>query len=289
MDELIKLNIGKVYLGIDTKDLNTYKLSYKCNLVIPNDLDSLIKLINYLKINKIEYKVIGNGSNLIFTKDYEGVLIKLDCFNKIEILDNSIILGAGLNLMSTSLNLSMESITNFEFLTGIPGTIGGSIIQNAGAFNKSISDILIRVWVLSNGEIKILENKDLEFSYRSSKLKNSDLIILKAEFKKEKGNIEEILSKIKEYRNIRNNTQPKEASAGSVFKNPEGKSAGALIDKLGLKGKMVGDSMVSNIHANFIINKGASTGEDILTLINLIKDEVYKNYGIKLELEQEII
>ena len=291
--EIEKLNIGEVLSNIKLKDYTTYKLEGNgyC-LVIPDDVNGLIKLLTFLKENEIKYKIIGNGSNLIFESDYDGILIKLDSFQNLNIVGNRIKVGAGYNLMKLALRVSRMGLTGLEFATGIPGTIGGAVYMNAGAYKSDMGYVVSSIKVLNpNLEEEILENKELEFHYRTSFLqKNPDYICLEATLYLKKGNPEEIMEVINDRKQRRIETQPLEyPSAGSVFRNPEGDFAGRLIESIGYKGKSIGDAKVSEKHANFIINTGHAKGSDIKKLILEIKDKVKEKYNIDLKIEQEFV
>ena len=241
--------------------------------------------------NNIKHKVIGNGSNLIFLGDYNGVLIKLDKLNNIEIKDEYIKAGAGASLICLALKCSKLGLTGMEFATGIPGTVGGAVYMNAGAYNESMSDIIESVKVLDdNYNIKELTNHDLMFNYRDSLLQHKKYICLEVNIKLNKGDIDSILELIEKRKQKRIETQPLEyPSAGSVFRNPEGESAWKLVEGIGYKGKSIGGAMVSEKHANFIINAGNADGKDIKELIDEIKKEVKIKYNIDLKAEQEFV
>ena len=282
--EIENLNIGEVVENARLKDYTTYKLEGNINCVI--------KLLKYLKKNDIKYKIIGNGSNLVFNSYYDGVLIKLDSFQNLEIVGNRIVVGAGYSLMKLAFRVSRRGLSGLEFATGIPGTIGGAVFMNAGAYKSDMGYVVSSVKVLNpNLEIEILENRELDFHYRTSFFqKNPDYICLEATIFLNKGNTEEIVEIINDRKQRRLETQPLEyPSAGSVFRNPENDYAGRLIESIGYKGKNVGDAMVSEKHANFIINTGHAKGEDIKKLINDIKDKVKEEYNIELKVEQEFV
>ncbi|MBQ9318623.1 MAG: UDP-N-acetylmuramate dehydrogenase [Bacilli bacterium] len=291
--EIENLNIGEVVENARLKDYTTYKLEGNINCVVsPDDVNGLIKLLKYLKKNGIKYKIIGNGSNLIFNSYYDGVLIKLDSFQNLEIVGNRIVVGAGYSLMKLAFRVSRQGLSGLEFATGIPGTVGGAVFMNAGAYKSDMGYVVSSVKVLNpNLEIEILENRELDFHYRTSFLqKNPDYICLEATIFLNKGNTEEIVEIINDRKQRRLETQPLEyPSAGSVFRNPENDYAGRLIESIGYKGKNVGDAMVSEKHANFIINTGHAKGEDIKKLINDIKDKVKEEYNIELKVEQEFV
>lgn len=287
------LNIGEVQTNVDLKTLTTYKLDGKALCVVsPDDVNGLIKLLKYLRENNIKHKIIGNGSNLIFSKNYEGVLIKLDSFQNLEIVGNRITVGAGYSLMKLALRVSRMGLSGLEFAAGIPGSIGGAVFMNAGAYKSDMGYIVSSVKVLNPDlEIEVLDNREMDFHYRTSFLqKHPDYICLEATIFLQKGNTNEIMEVINDRKQRRIETQPLEyPSAGSVFRNPEGDYAGRLIESIGYKGKKVGDAMVSLKHANFIINTGHASGEDIKTLIEEIKNKVKQEYDIELKVEQEFV
>lgn len=293
-NEIKKLHIGKVLDDIVIKDYTTYKVGGKpiC-LIIPEDENGLIKLLKYLRGNNIKYKILGNGSNVIFNDSgYNGVIIKLDNFNNLKIIGNRITVGAGYMLNKLALRVSRLGLTGMEFAAGIPGTVGGAIYMNAGAYKSDMGYIVTNVKVLTpDYKIKTLSNKDLDFHYRSSFLqKNKDYICLEVTINLVKGNSDEIMELINERKMRRIETQPLEyPSAGSVFRNPEGNFAGKLIEDIGYKGKSIGGAKVSEKHANFIINSGNATGEEIKQLITEIKNKVKEKYDIELKVEQEFV
>ena len=292
--DIKSMDVGKIIQNYDLKDHTTYKVGGKAICaVIPDTEDQLILLLSYLKENKIKYKVLGNGSNVIFNNSgYNGVIIKLDNFNSLKIINNKIIVGAGYPLNKLALRVSRLGLTGMEFATGIPGTVGGAVFMNAGAYKSDIGYILTSIKVLTpDFKIKTMYNKELDFHYRTSFLKNNkDYICLEATFTLVKGNPNVIMDLIEERKKRRIETQPLEyPSAGSVFRNPEGDFAGRLIEEIGYKGKSIGGAKVSEKHANFIINNGSATGEEIKELINDIKCKVKDKYNIDLKVEQEFV
>ena len=292
--EIKKLHIGKVIDNILMSDYTTYKVGGRAIcMAIPDDEKSLIVLLKYLRKNKIKYKILGNGSNVIFNDaGYNGVIIKLDNFNSLRIINNKIIVGAGYMLNKLALRVSRLGLTGMEFAAGIPGTVGGAIYMNAGAYKRDMGYIVTSVKVLTpQYEIKTLYNKDLNFHYRSSFFQtHKDYICLEATIHLIKGNSEEIINLIEERKKRRLETQPLEyPSAGSVFRNPDGNFAGKLIEEIGYKGKSIGGAKVSEKHANFIINNGNATGEDVKKLIIEIKNKIKEKYNIELKVEQEFV
>lgn len=284
----------EMYEDISLKKYNTYRLDVKCDyLVFPKDIDEVVKLISFLKENNYKYLVLGNGSNVIFKNNrYNGVVIKLSKLDKIEFDGDKVVVGAGVSLSKLANMAINNSLSGLEFSVSIPGEIGASVSMNAGAYNESFSDVFVSAKVLTPKlEIIELTNEDMDFSYRNSFIKkNKDYIVLEVALKLKPGNKEEMNAVIEKRFEKRKATQPLEyPSAGSVFRNPEGMYAGKLIEDANLKGYSIGGAMISDMHANFIVNKDNATGEDIINLINLAKDKVKENNNIDLYLEQVII
>ena len=294
IDDIKKLKVGKVIENIDLKKYTTYKAGGIGRvLVIPKDIESLQKLFNYINKNNIKYKMLGLGSNLIFGDDiYEGILIKLDEFNDVNISDTTIRVGAGYSLIKLSLLAARNDLAGLEFASGIPGTVGGAIYMNAGAYKSDMGYIVKEIKVLTpDNEIITMSNKELDFHYRTSYLqKNPGYICLEATLNLYKGDRNAILDVIRDRKKRRMETQPLEfPSAGSVFRNPPDDFAGRLIEELGYKGKKIGGAMVSTKHANFIINVGNAKGNDIKKLILEIQEKVKEKYDIELKVEQEFV
>lgn len=292
--ELKKLHIGKIISKPLMKNYTTYKVGGVATcMVIPNDLESLIKLMQYINNKKIKYKIVGNGSNLIFKDEpYKGIIIKLDKFDKFEINKNIITIGAGYSLVKLALKVSKLGFTGLEFATGIPGTVGGAIYMNAGAYNTDMGYIVKRVKVLTPDlKVETFDNKDLNFHYRTSFFQeNTNYICLEATIVLRKGTLENILGVIEERRQRRIISQPLEyPSAGSVFRNPSNDYAGRLIEELGYKGKYLGGAQVSDKHANFIINRNNATAKEIRGLILNIQKDVKEKYNVELKIEQEFV
>lgn len=256
-------------------------------LCLPKTFRELKKLIKFLKKKKIKYFTIGNGTNIIFEDSgYNGVLISLKLLNNIWAKKETIICHAGANLFAVNLFCVKKQLSGLEWSYGIPGSIGGAVYMNAGAFDKEMKDVVKYVWALKNGRIKKFKNKNLKFSYRHSLFHENNAIILKVEMKLKKGDSNLISTKQKEIFKHRKQSQPYGTyNCGSVFKKtPEG-SAGKTIDKLGLKGVKIGDIEISNIHANFFINNGNGTSEDFRKLMNMVKLKVFKQTNINLKEE----
>lgn len=288
------LNNYECYINASLKKYNTYRIEATCKcLVFVHSVNELIELLRNLKNNNIDYIVLGNGSNIILANVYyDKVIIKLDKLNNITFNDNIVKVESGYPLPKLSLEILKHDLTGLEFAAGIPGLVGSSIAMNAGAYNKSMADVVKEITILDeNLNIRVLKNSELKFRYRDSLLKeNKKLIVLEVTLELEHGNILEAKELIEKRRQRRISTQPLNyPSSGSVFRNPEGMHAGELIEKCNLKGYNINGAEVSEKHANFIINKDNCKGSDIIKLINLIKDRVKEKYNIDLILEQEII
>ena len=292
--DIYDLNIGDVFENVDLSKYTTYKIkSIGKIMVVPRDIEGLKKLFKYITDNNLKYKVLGNGSNLIFKDEfYDGILIKLDSFDELDIDGEYVTVGAGYNLMKLALKCSMMGLSGLEFATGIPGSVGGSVYMNAGAYNSDISSVIDYALILTpNLEVVKFYNKDFEFDYRSSFLqKNNGYVCLVVRFKLQYGDKDEIMELVNKRRERRFSSQPLEyPSAGSVFRNPDGDFAGRLIEEAGYKGKSIGGAQVSVKHANFIINVGGATGADICSLISEIKKGVKEKYNVDLKVEQEFV
>ena len=292
--ELEKLNLGKSEKDISLSTLTTYKTGGIAKLVVyPNNINNLKQMLKLIHKYNIKYFILGKGSNTLFSdKEFNGVIIKLDKLNNFKIKQTEIYVESGM-ILSELVQASVKNeLTGLEFAIGIPGTIGGAIYMNAGAYGNNMSNIVKSVIVLNEKfQIKEIPLEKLKFDYRYSIFQaNKNLICVAANIKLEHGNHDEIASKIKENLLKRKNSQPLEyPSAGSVFRNPEGNYAGKIIEELGLKGKNIGGAEISTKHANFIINKNNASSSDILNLIKLVQKEVKDKYKIDLKLEQQLV
>jgi len=287
-------NFGDLLENIDLKKYTTYRIGKIAKYVLmPFDIDNLINSIKYMKKNNINYILLGAGSNVIIPdKDYEGVIIRLDNLNTLKIKGNLVTVGAGYYLPKLVKSTINQGLKGMEWALGIPSSVGGAVVGNAGAYLSSMNDFIKSVKFLDkNLEVKILNIEDIFFAYRHSMFKdNKSTIVLETTLELSRGNYDTSMALINDRMKRRIESQPLEyPSAGSVFRNPEGMYAGKLIEDLGLKGHIIGGAQVSEKHANFIINIGNATGDDIIVLINLIKEKVKETYQIDLALEQEII
>lgn len=251
----------------------------------------LAKIMAALKERALPYFVLGNGSNLLVSdKGYDGVMIYLgEEFAAIEITENKIKAGAAAFLGKVARKALEAELTGLEFAAGIPGSLGGGAVMNAGAYGGELSQVVNRIRAMDDeGNVVVLEKEELAMGYRTSIFKTKPYIILEVEMELKKGSYAEILGKMEEYTKARIEKQPLEyPSAGSTFKRPEGYFAGKLIMDAGLRGFTVGDAQVSEKHCGFVINKGNATATEIRTLMDDVSKEVKKQFGV--ELEPEVI
>ncbi|MGB9813692.1 MAG: UDP-N-acetylmuramate dehydrogenase [Thermovenabulum sp.] len=262
-------------------------------LILPTEISEIQNIVIFCKENKIPLYIIGNGSNLLVRdKGIRGVVVKIaQNFNDVKVEDTFIKAKTGILVTLLSKIALENSLKGLEFASGIPGTLGGAIVMNAGAYDGEFSNVIERVTVMDyEGNIKDLKKDELKFGYRWSIFQEEKYIILEALIKLEKGNYDEIKSKMEEYSARRKAKQPLNLpSAGSTFKRPKGNFAGTLIEKAGLKGMRIGDAAVSELHAGFIVNLGNATADDVEKLIKYIQNRVYEKFQIFLEPEVIIL
>lgn len=259
-----------------------------CFVCVENTLQ-LKEVQAYLQSLQIPYYVLGNGSNLLVSDEgYRGVIIEIaDKMSDIRVEGNYIVAQAGA-LMSKIAHVALENgLTGFEFAAGIPGTIGGGVVMNAGAYGGELKDVITTVEVINrDGEILLLDNAAMEFGYRTSILKKQPYIVTEVKIALQEGAREDIKATMDDLGKKRREKQPLEfPSAGSTFKRPEGHFAGALIMNAGLRGFQVGDAQVSEKHCGFVINKGNATAEDVRELIRQVQKEVKAQFDVDLEPE----
>ena len=259
-----------------------------------NNLSKLSAILKECQTSDVDYMLLGNGSNLLVSDDgIRGAVIRLDGdFRKITLVDDTTIFcGAGATLAYLCKFALNCGLTGLEFAWGIPGTVGGAVFMNAGAYDGEMKDVVHSVSHISpSGEIGRTENDDLKFGYRTSVYRSNNMIITGVTLKLKKGNPDEIRAKMDDYMSRRSTKQPLEyPSAGSVFKRPEGNFAGALIEQCGLKGKTCESAQVSEKHAGFIINKSNATAKDVRDLIGEIQKTVSEKTGYNLECELIIL
>lgn len=279
---------GKVIADFPLKKKSWFGVGGNAEVYVePADIDDLSRLLQFMP--RVPVTILGGGSNvLIRDGGIPGITIHLDkTFSKIRVEEDKIICDAGVSLMELARVAAKQGLSGFEFLSGIPGTIGGAVRMNAGAFGGTVEDVLVSLTVVTGeGDIQEIDPFETEvFGYRMCYLP-SDWVFVRAVFKGQKGDKAEIAHKMAEYKKKRENNQPKGVkTAGSTFKNPSGIQAWALIDKAGLRGARVGGAVVSEKHANFLINTGDATAKDIETLGEMIRTKVWETSGIELEWE----
>ncbi len=262
-------------------------------MVIPNSIDDIKSIIKICNKDNVPYFIMGNGSNLLIRdKGMRCVVIKFgDKFADVTVNGNTAVAQAGILLSKLSETIMEANLRGFEFANGIPGTLGGAITMNAGAYGGEIKDVVKSVKILdAEGQSKTLSSEELKFGYRTSVIQTEKYIVLEAEMEFEKGNYEEIVTTMADLAEKRTAKQPLDLpSCGSVFKRPSGHFAGKLIEDSGLKGKKIGGAKVSELHCGFIVNVDNATTDDVLNLIRLIRETVRYKFGVQLEPEVRII
>lgn len=271
----------------------TFKTGGKADIMLlPASAEAVKGAIDICNKNNIRYCIIGNGSNLLVRdKGIRGVVIKLGRdFSAISVSGSEITAQAGALLSAVAARALREELTGMEFAGGIPGTLGGGVCMNAGAYGGELKDIIKAVRVLYNGDILTLSCAEADFAYRTSRIMREGMIVLEAVICLKKGSYADIKALMDDFSQRRRDKQPLEKpSAGSTFKRPQGDFAGRLIEQAGLRGFSIGGAQVSEKHCGFVVNKGGATSSDILELIDEVKDRVYKNSGVMLEPEVRII
>lgn len=259
-----------------------------CFIIVENE-EQLSKILSYIVQVGLPYFILGNGSNLLVgDKGYHGIILQLAGeFSKISVEGSRIYAGAGALLSRTAIAAKEHSLTGMEFASGIPGTIGGALVMNAGAYGGEMKQIVKMVRVLAQtGEILEFDNETMEFGYRTSAIKNRSYIVLGAVLELTEGDKSAIAAKMEELAAERRKKQPLEfPSAGSVFKRPEGYFAGKLIMDSGMRGYRVGGAQVAEKHCGFIVNRGDATAEDVVELIAEVTERVKMRFHVRLETE----
>lgn len=291
LDEIIDKN--KILIDELMKNHTTFRIGGKADIMLlPETEDEIIEIVKFCYKTKQNFFVLGGGSNLLIPDTgIRDVVIKLsDNYSKFTI-DNEIIMAeAGIKLWDLSEKILENNLTGFEFASGIPGTIGGGVYMNAGAYDSEMKNIVKAVRVIDNqGNIREYTNEEMKFGYRTSYAMEQKSIISKVTLKLAQGDHQDIVDKTNDFANRRSEKQPlTEYSAGSTFKRPPGHYAGKLIEEAGLKGFSIGEAKVSEKHSGFVINKGNCTYKEMVEFIDEVKNRVYKNSGILLEEEVRI-
>ena len=289
-NELLKIK-GEILWNEKISPFTSWKVGGECYMIaFPKDLDDLIKLKEYIVKNNKKYFVLGNGSNVLKSDEYyDGVAIILSKgFNQIQETDNSLIVGSGVKLPKLAFDAAKKGIADFDFYVGIPGTVGGAVVMNAGSAGMETKDILKSVTFLNlNNEVVRKNVSELNLTFRNSIFLNEKFIILEAEFEKKLTNSNELIEKTKKLAERRRLKFPLNIpTAGSTFKSPyNGPFPGAIIEELGLRGFSYGGAKISEKHGNWIENINLATYEDINFIISYVKEVVQKEKNINLEVE----
>ena len=294
-DEIVTrlINItGKdnVRINEPMKNHTTFKIGGPAQYyVTPESVTQIQEVVSLCRDMNISLHVIGNGSNILVGDDgVDGVVLALfNTFSDYEIKDNVITAQAGMSLIKLAVIALREGLTGLEFASGIPGSVGGAVYMNAGAYDGQMKDVVTSVTVLDEaGNIRILGRDELDMGYRTSAVAKHNMIVLQVIIELKAGNKEQIKDRMNQLSELRKQKQPLEyPSAGSTFKRPEGYFAGKLIADAGLKGYSIGGAAVSEKHAGFVVNMGGATAKDVVELTDYIKKRIIEQFGVTLELE----
>jgi UDP-N-acetylmuramate dehydrogenase len=294
-EELKQSMIGTVKENEPMANHTTIKIGGPAELFVePTSVENLEKTMKLIQKYKVQWIAIGRGSNLLVSdRGISGVVIKLGSgLDKVEMNGTTLTVGGGHSLVSLATSISRKGFSGLEFASGIPGSVGGAVFMNAGAHGSDISNILDKALVLfEDGKLEWVSNEEMEFSYRTSVLqKKRPGVVVEAVFSLEEGNKDSIFSEMQKNKDYRKETQPWNfPCAGSIFRNPLPNYAGKLIEVAGLKGYQIGGAKISEMHGNFIVNTGNAKADDVLQLIQHVKDTIYDLYEVKMETEVEII
>lgn len=276
------------------KNHTSFKLGGPVDIFVePENVDELVKAIKYLREQKVPYYIIGNGSNLLVSdKGLRGAVVKIgEKFSRVDIDGERVTAESGILLSAISKIAAKNSLAGMEFASGIPGTLGGAVAMNAGAYGGEMKDIIEWVEVLDQ-ELNLirLQNVDMEFGYRKSIVEPRGYIVIRCGLKLKQGNPEEIYAVMADLTQKRTSKQPLHLpSAGSTFKRPEGYFAGKLIEDAGLRGFSIGGAQVSPLHCGFVVNNGDATAQDVYDLIRHVQKTVYEKFNVNLETEVKIL
>lgn len=287
ISKLSEQEVGTVISNEPMSKYTTWKIGGPADaMIVPENNHQLACLITQLHEEQIPWMIVGKGSNMLVSdKGVRGAVIRLSGeLEEIRFSDNEVVAGGGASLVRLSIMAGKQGLTGLEYAGGIPGTVGGAVYMNAGAHGSDVSRIFKSAEiVLENGELATYTAEDMDFSYRHSILHERRCIVTSASFSLVKGDRLEIGAAMAAFKDRRRKTQPlKQPCAGSVFRNPQGDHAARLIEAAGLKGHRIGGAEVSNLHANFIVNTGQATAEDVLTLMEQIKDTIASKFQIAL-------
>ena len=295
--EIIGQKLSKYNLQINypMKNVTSFHIGGEADFFVrPTSVSDIMEILNIAKDYSYPVFVMGNGSNLLVSdKGIRAIVIQLtDNFNKLTRIDDyTVEVDAGMSMTSLSKYFLEQSLEGFEFACGIPGTLGGAVTMNAGAYDSMMSKVVTEVIALDKDmNLRKISNENMKFSYRNSIISKENMLVLTVRIRLEKGNYDDIKAKIEDYTYRRTSKQPLSAySAGSTFKRPEGHFAGKLIEDSGLKGLVMNNAAVSTLHSGFIINTGDATCEEVINLITFVKQVVLNKFNVMLEEEVKII
>ncbi|GGA32631.1 UDP-N-acetylenolpyruvoylglucosamine reductase [Kroppenstedtia guangzhouensis] len=293
--EMKQADIRDVRINEPLSRHTTWKVGGPADLLVyPTDKGELERAMSVIRKHGIPWRVIGRGSNLLVRDGgIRGAVVKMgNGLDHLQVEGDRVTAGGGYSFVKLSVMVARHGLTGLEFAGGIPGTVGGAVFMNAGAHGSEVCEVLEKAEVLlENGEWAVFHNEDLQFSYRTSILqKEKRGVVTEATFQLREGNREEVAAVMARFKERRRQTQPlQDRCAGSVFRNPPGDHSGRLIEAAGLKGYRIGDAEVSTRHANFIINRGNATANDVLTLIRHIIRTIEQEYGVTLVPEVQVV
>ncbi|MGZ6525458.1 MAG: UDP-N-acetylmuramate dehydrogenase [Tumebacillaceae bacterium] len=287
-------NVGTVTFDEPLSKHTSWRIGGPADVFVqPTESEHLVRIMHLTHQHGIPWYVIGKGSNLLVRDGgVRGVIIKLaDNFADLTINGNTLTAQGGRSFVSAANHAIRHGLSGLEFATGIPGTVGGAVMMNAGAHGGEVKDALIDCHVLTpQGELLHLSQEDLRFSYRYSILKDRPMLVVDASFALQPGDVQEMSERVRNWAKRRQTTQPLAMpSCGSVFRNPEGTHSGALVEQAGLKGTRIGGAQISELHGNFIVNTGGATAKDVLQLIELVQRTILEKYGHDLHPEVRIV
>lgn len=285
---------GKIYKNADLKEYSSYKIGGRAKILVEvTSLEEIFKSLTVLEETNAKFKVIGNGTNVLFSdKGFDGVIVEISSlFNRIEKWGSKLIVESGASLNSVVAFAIQHGLQGIEEGAGIPGSIGGAVYMNASAYSFQMADVVGSVLAIVDGKIRHFTNEECGFAYRKSVFQDyKNAIIIRVELSLKRGKEKEIRKTMVETLAKRKQNQPLEyPSCGSVFKHVEGVVVSKLLDDMRFKGRRIGGAVVSEKHANFIINDGTATAKDVLSLIELVQKEVYEKKSLRLETEVEYI
>jgi len=283
---------GQVETQVSLSKLTSFRIGGDADYVVqPRSIENLERLINYLNQKKIVYKILGNGSNILASDEpYHGVIIKLnDCCALLEFSSSTCTVGSAVSLIALAHKAAHLGLSGLEFASGIPGTVGGALYMNAGAYKSNIYALVEEIYIYRNHTFEWVHHSEISFKYRySSFMDHPDWIILQTKLNLKRDSEDSIVKVMQERQSRRLATQPLNfPSAGSIFRNPEGHFAWELIQNSDLRGVSIGDAQVSEMHANYIINKGKAKATDVRALIEYVQQRVFERTDILLKPEVE--